>query len=123
MFNECEFPCKGSAIDQGSIKNTEPDPNPTGSTSIEVEQLTYQPHSTQTETETQTESKTEPEQLAKETTEETLEHQPANLQQYQLARDRARRELRPPARYFYAELIFSAFACRYRDPEDRTRNI
>lgn len=104
VFDETCFPCKTS--DQTDPMNTSLSEDnkreePANTTQFEVE---HQPNLNQsTETEPIPNLETEEESV-----EDLEQNQVESLDSYQLAKDRTRRVIRPPTRYSYADLVFTA---------------
>ena len=101
IFNEDIFPCKTTNHDAGTFSINPMSQEPNAGTQIEVEPSSIQPDEETEMAALDHDQEGEPAEILEPTQEESLA-------QYQLTRDRTRRETRPPARYSYADLIFTA---------------
>ena len=111
IFNESVFPCRVPNNNAGTSSQHVKTSEQTDSTQFEVESTRQQEPETNTdEPEYETEhttTNTEPD--GEDESEENIDNDQQNdLAQYQLARDRTRRDIRPPARFSYADLIYTA---------------
>lgn len=111
IFNECIFPCKSISNSAGHSHENQGSSNQTEMFQFEVEPTTLtkqdiQPNETEiTEAQTHTNQNQEDEEDLTENMEEGPNDE---IAQYQLARDKVRREIRPPARFSYADLVYTA---------------
>lgn len=111
VFNECVFLCSVTNINARTSSHQLENPQQTESTQVEVELTNQQEPETNTD-----EPEYEPEHTTTNTeldgeneNEKNIDHvQQDDLAQYQLARDKTRREIRPPARFNYADLFYTA---------------
>ena len=111
IFNEGVFPCKETRTKSDPTSSSEDPFTHPEVTPIKVE-LPAQTQTSQ-ETEAVTEhggetGQTDPECEDEIETADDTKIQPEHLQDYQLARDRTRRQVRAPMRYSYADLIYTA---------------
>lgn len=129
ICNEGDFPCKSTNNDAGSPSNNETQLGQPNITPIEVEATSIQLEVNQSKNEPAPEEETIPNAPDQDEGETGEAQYPLldELQEYQLARDRTRREIRPPTRYSYAELIYTALLARTEvlrtEPESYSKAI